>query len=101
MEKIYVKNYSNYPIPYLNVKNYNFDLNIIKIIKKQLALKYFSIPIDIIGNILTIAMGNPNFETINILEKITKKRIKIFKSDKQQILCKINQLYKRSVKNEL
>ncbi len=98
MEKIYIKNYSNYPIPYLNITNYQFNLNIIKIIKKQLALKYFSIPIDIIGNILTIAMGNPNFETINILENITKRKIKIFKSDKQQILFKINQLYKRRIK---
>ena len=97
MEKIYVKNYSNYPIPYLNIKNYNFNLNIIRIIKKQLALKYFSIPVDIMGNILTIAMGDPNFKTINILEKITNKKIQIFKSDKQQILFKINKLYKRRI----
>lgn len=93
MNKIYVKGYSSYPIPYLNIEDYNFDNGILKLCSKQLVKKYCSIPLDIFEGILTFAMGTPMLETINILEKELNKKIRIFKSKEIQIINKINELY--------
>ena len=93
MLKQYLNGYSNYQIPYLDISGYFFNKEILKIIKKQLAIKYCAIPLDIFENILTVTLGIPTLETVNILEKSTKKIVRIFKSDKEEIIKTINQLY--------
>ena len=93
MDKIYVRGYSTYPIPYLDINNYEFDKGILKLCSKQLMKKYCSIPLDIFEGILTFTMGIPMLETINVLEKQINKKIRIFRSKEIQIINKINELY--------
>lgn len=93
MNQLYIVGYSNYSIPYLQIENYQFDTKVLKLFKKQLVEKYCIIPIDVFDNILTVAMANPILKTINILEKITKKQIRVFKASKSQIINQINKLY--------
>ena len=93
MNQIYILGYSNYSIPYLHIENYQFNTKVLMLFNKQLVKKYCIIPIDIFDNIITIVMENPILETINILEKITKKQIRVFKGNKNQIINQINQLY--------
>ena len=88
MNKTYIPSYSNYPIPYLNILDYEFDPNIIKLVKD-----YSIIPLDNFNNILTIVMVNPIIETIHILEKATRKTVRVFRGNSNQIKNKINELY--------
>ena len=93
MNKTYILNYSNYSIPYLNIDDYEFDPNVIKLVSKKLVKDYSIIPVDNFNNILTVVMVNPIIETIHILEKATSKIVRVFRGNSNQIKNKINQLY--------
>ncbi len=93
MNKTYIPSYSNYPIPYLNIDYYKFDPNVTKLVSKKLVKDYNIIPLDNFNNILTVVMLNPIIETIHILEKATRKTVRVFRGNSNQIKNKINQLY--------
>jgi hypothetical protein len=95
LDKVYLPEYSNYSIPYLDVSTYIFEERVIKLISKELALDCCAIPLDLVGNILTVATAKPTIETINILEKATNKIVRIVIANEGQLLFNINQFYKR------
>jgi len=72
--------------PYLSLENYEISQDIIKIIPKNVATHYCLVPIDRIGNTLTVAMANPlNIQAIEDLEDITHCDIQIFVSTPSDI----------------
>ena len=48
-----------YGVPSINLKYYEIDPNVIKLIPQDTALRYQVIPLSRVGSVLTIAMTNP------------------------------------------
>ena len=86
---------SQYGFPYLPLDNYDITAAVISLIPLNVTQHYCLIPIDKIGNTLTIAMANPvNIEAIEDLEDITSLNIQIFISTASDIRNAILRYYK-------
>lgn len=81
--------------PYLPLYNYEISDEVTKVIPKNVCHHYCLVPIDKIGNTLTIAMANPlNFQAIEDLEEIINCDIQIFVSTPSDIRKTIDRFYK-------
>jgi len=61
--------------PYLPLEHYELNKEIKNLLPENVARQYCIVPLDVIGNILTIAMSNPlNEKAVEDIEMITKKR---------------------------
>lgn len=84
-----------YGFPYLPLQNYDIPKELLKIIPKQVASQYCFIPIDKIGNTLTVAMANPlNPQAIEDIEYIAGSEIQIFVATVSDIRKAIEKFYK-------
>ncbi len=84
-----------YGFPFLPLENYDIPQEVIKLIPKNVAHHYCLIPIDKIGNTLTVAMANPlNMEAVEDLEDITSLNIQIFISTSSDVRKAIARFYK-------
>lgn len=85
-----------YGFPYLPLSNYEIDEGAIKLIPENVARQYCLIPIDKIGNTVTIAMADPlNMQAIEDIELITGSSIQIFVSTATDIKKAIDKYYKK------
>jgi type IV pilus assembly protein PilB len=83
-----------YGFPYLPLENYEISKEVIKLVPKNVSSHYCLIPIDKIGNTLTVAMANPlNTQAIEDLEDITSCDIQIFVSTPSDIRKSIEKFY--------
>jgi len=81
-------------LPYIAIQNYQIDKSIIEIIPAALARKYYIVPLDRVGNILSVVMADPlNLEIKNELENITRCNIAPFIATKVQIQEAIDRWY--------
>ena len=87
-EKEIVKALSmQYGFPYLPLSNYTIPPDVLRIIPREIALKYYLIPIDRIGNILTITMADPlDEEARQEVRSITKYAVKTYVSCGTEIM---------------
>lgn len=86
-----------YGFPYLPLSNYEIDPELMKLIPENVAKQYCLIPIDKIGNSLTIAMGNPlNAQAVEDIELITNCKIQIFVSTITDVNNAVRKHYKSS-----
>jgi len=86
---------AQYGFPYLPLENYELDHDIIKIVPKNVALQFCLIPIDRIGNNLTIAMSNPlNSLAIEDIELVSGLYVQVFVSTATDINNAIRKYYK-------
>lgn len=86
---------AQYGFPYLPLENYEIDPDIIKIIPKNVVLQYCLIPVDKIGNNLTIAMSNPlNSQAIEDIEVLSGLYVQVFVSTASDIKRAIEKYYK-------
>lgn len=86
---------AQYGFPYLPLKNYDIDSEIVKLVPQQVANQYCLIPIDKIGNSLTIAMSNPlNVQAIEDIELLTKCKVQTFVSTTSDIREAIKKYYR-------
>ena len=70
---------AQFGFPYLPLANYDLELDVLHSIPKNVCSQYCLIPIDKIGNNLTVAMSNPlNSLAIEDVEELTKCSIQIF-----------------------
>ncbi len=84
-----------YGFPYLPLANYEINPDIAKIVPGRVARQYLLIPVDKIGNNLTIAMSNPlNVQAIEDLELLTGCNIQTFVSTSSDIKREIEKYYK-------
>ncbi len=86
---------AQYGFPYLPLENYELDHDIVKIVPKNVALQFCLIPIDRIGNNLTIAMSNPlNSLAIEDIELVSGLYVQVFVSTATDISNAIVKYYK-------
>ena len=80
--------------PYLPLYNYEISGDVTGVVPKNVCNHYCLIPIDKIGNTLTIAMANPlNIQAIEDLEDIIHCDIQIFVSTPSDIRKTIEKFY--------
>jgi type IV pilus assembly protein PilB len=81
-------------VPYLPLVNYEIDPELIKSIPENLARKYDILPVDKMGDILTIVMANPlDKKAIDEIETLTKCKIEVFVSTYREIREAIERVY--------
>jgi len=86
---------TQYGFPYLPLDNYEIEPQIIRLIPQELARQYLFIPVDKLGNSLSIAMSNPlNNEAIEKIEAFIGLNIQIFVSTSSDIRKAIDKYYK-------
>ena len=90
---------AQYGFPYLPLDSYEVDPAIIKLIPQDLARQYVFIPVDKLGNSLSVAISNPlNNEALEKIEKLTNLHIQIFVSTSSDIRRAIDKYYKKEDK---
>jgi type IV pilus assembly protein PilB len=86
---------AQYGFPYLPLTNYEINSEIAALIPARVARQYMLIPIDKIGNNLTIAMSNPlNVQAVEDIELLSGCNIQIFVSTSSDIKLAIQKCYK-------
>lgn len=92
---------SQYRIPYIPVNSYKINREIIHILPGQVARKNIAIPLDKIGNILTVAISNPlNDKALTEIESFYHCTVRIFISSSSEILNAIDRYYSGEEKSE-
>lgn len=85
-----------YGFPFLPLSNYEVDTEVLKIIPENVARQFVLIPIDRVGDTLTVAMSNPlNQQAIEDLEMVTGCDILVFVSTTTEIRKAIDHYYKK------
>ena len=83
-----------YGFPFLPLENYEINQEALKLIPGNVARQYNLIPVDRIGEMLTIAMSNPlNIQATEDVEMITRCQVQIFVSTMSSITNAINRYY--------
>ena len=83
-----------YGFPYLPLKGYEIDQEVISLVPEHVAKQYGLIPIDKIGDTLTIAMSNPlNIQAIEDIEMLTNCSAQVFVSTLSDLNEAINRYY--------
>ena len=92
---------AQYGFPYLPLENYEIDTMVTAAVPEQMARQYCLIPIDCIGNALTLAMADPsNVQAIEDIERLTKCVVQTFVSTPSDIIRAIEKCYKHSGNNQ-
>lgn len=86
---------AQYGFPYLPLSNYEINQEIVNIIPARVARQYLLIPIDKIGNNITLAMSNPlNVQAIEDVELISGCSVQTFVSTSSDVKKAIERYYK-------
>jgi len=86
---------AQYGFPYLPLSNYEINPEIVNIIPARVAKQYLLVPIDKIGNNLTLAMSNPlNVQAIEDVELLSGCSVQTFVSTSSDIKKTIEKYYK-------
>jgi type IV pilus assembly protein PilB len=86
---------AQYGFPYLPLSNYDVNPEITSIIPGRVARQYLLVPIDKIGNNLTLAMSNPlNIQAIEDVELLSGCSVQTFVSTSSDIKKAIAKYYK-------
>ena len=85
---------AQYGFPYLPLSNYEINPEVINIIPGRVARQYLLVPIDKIGNNLTITMSNPlNIEAVEDIELLSGCSVQTFVSTSSDIKKAIAKYY--------
>lgn len=86
---------AQYGFPYLPLSNYEINPEVIDIIPSRVARQYLLVPIDKIGNSLTLAMSNPlNIQAVEDVELLSGCSVQTFVSTSSDIKKAIAKYYK-------
>jgi len=89
---------AQYGFPYLPLGNYEINTEIIDIIPSRVVKQYLLIPIDKIGNNLTVTMSNPlNVQAVEDIELLSGCNVQTFVSTSTDIKKAIEKYYKEKV----
>jgi type IV pilus assembly protein PilB len=84
-----------YGFPFLPLGNYDISPEVAKIIPIKVARQYTVIPIDKIGNNLTLAMANPlNEKAIEEIESLSSCNVQVFIATMSDVKNAIEKYYK-------
>jgi type IV pilus assembly protein PilB len=85
-----------YGFPYLPLENYELKKDVAQYIPENVARQYSIVPVDIIGDIMTVAMSNPlNDKALEDIEMMTQKKIQVFISTATSINEALKKIYKK------
>jgi type IV pilus assembly protein PilB len=88
---------TQFGLPYLAVKQYYLAEEVVKLFPERLMRQYQFIPLDKIGNVITIAVGGLlNFDVLTELENMSGARIQVFVSTWSEIKAAIDVRFKGS-----
>lgn len=83
-----------YGYPYLPLSNYEIMPEIVNLVPQKIARLYMVIPLDKMGNNLTIAMSNPlNIKAIEEIEEISHCNVQVFVATSSDIRSAIDKYY--------
>lgn len=83
-----------YGFPYLPLEHYEINQEALKLVPENVASQYNLIPIDRMGDLLTIAMSNPlNVQAVEDIEMVTKCKVEVFVSTMTDISNSIKKYY--------
>ncbi len=86
---------AQYGFPYLPLDNYEIDDGVTKLVPEHVARQFCVIPIDRIGNALTVAMADPsNTQAVEDIELLTHCVVQTFVSTPSAITQAIARYYK-------
>lgn len=86
---------AQYGFPYLPLANYEINPEVVSIIPGRVARQYMLLPIDKIGNNITLAMSNPlNIQAIEDVEMLSGCSVQTFVSTSSDIRRAIAKYYK-------
>ncbi|MDP2941597.1 MAG: hypothetical protein Q8N85_05035 [Candidatus Omnitrophota bacterium] len=86
---------AQYGFPYLPLANYEINPEIVSIIPARVARQYLLIPIDRIGNNLTVAMSNPlNTQAVEDVELMSGCSVQTFVATSSDVKRAIAKYYK-------
>lgn len=86
---------AQYGFPYLPLSNYEINPEVVNIVPARVARQYLLIPIDKLGNNLTLAMSNPlNVQAIEDIELLSGCNVQTFVSTSSDIKRAIEKYYK-------
>ena len=86
---------AQYGFRYLPLANYEISPEIVNIVPGRVAQQYLLLPIDKIGNNLTLAMSNPlNMQAIEDVELLSACSVQVFVSTASDIKKAIEKYYK-------
>jgi type IV pilus assembly protein PilB len=86
---------TQFGLPYLAVRQYYLADDVVKLFPERLMRQYQFIPLDKIGNVITIAVGGLlNFDVLTELENMTGARIQVFVSTWSEIKSAIDARFK-------
>ncbi len=85
---------AEYGLPYLPLKSYQIDPQLLKLIPENVARQYCLIPIDQIGDTLTIAMADPlNTRVVEDIEMLSRCSVQVFVSTGSEVMEAIQRSY--------
>lgn len=85
-------------IPYIAIDKYDIDKSIIQLITPELALKEMLVPLDRVGDVLSVVMLNPMDTGVKAeLKRMTNCRVAPFIATRTQIKKAIDRWYKGGV----
>ncbi len=88
---------TQFGLPYLAVKQYYLSDEVIKLFPERLMRQHQFIPLDKIGNVITIAVGGLlNFDILSELENMSAAKIQVFVSTWSEIKAAIDERFKGS-----
>ncbi|MBI4372577.1 MAG: hypothetical protein HY585_02470 [Candidatus Omnitrophica bacterium] len=78
-EDIVVALATQFNVPYLPIGNFSLNETVENLIPKDLIAKHICVPVDRIGNLLTVVMADPtNEQAIKEIEEVTKCKVQVF-----------------------
>jgi len=88
---------AQYGFPYLPLKHYQIDTELLGIISENVARQYCLVPVDKIGDTLTVAMVDPlNTRAIEDIEMISHCSVQVFVSTLSDVAEAIQRHYSSS-----
>lgn len=92
---------AQYGFPFLPLENYEIDETVTRLVPEPVARQYCLIPIDRIGNALTVAMADPsNVQAVDDIELLTRCVVQTFVSTPSDILKAIEHCYQRGANSQ-
>ena len=92
---------TQFGLPYIAVKQYYLADEVIKLFPERLMRQHQFIPLDKIGNVITIAVGGLlNFDILSELESMASAKIQVFVSTWSEIKATIDERFKGTAKGK-
>ena len=86
-----------YDFPYIPIANYEIEPDMINLVPEESARKYCLIPMDKIGNLLTVVIANPlDSAALDYVESLTKCKVEVFVGTSAEINAAIDKYYKKA-----